>query len=324
LKNNNLIYAVVLNWNNWQTTLECVKSLLASQESDLEIIVVDNASEDDSIRKLQEQFPRISYIINQENYGFARGCNFGIKFALERGATHILLINNDVTVRENFLNDAIDCINNDANIFAVTGKIMMNSPVGYIWQAGGWIDMFRIQGVSRGFGKLDINQYDQVCDTQWASGAFSLFPSRTFKEIGLLPEEYFFGQEEWDYSRNITMSGKLIKYVPSFKCVHNAGNSYKKNHPVLLTYGCYLNKNIFARKYLGRFRYWFWRILFGAYVKYLWPSRAKNYVTDLYSLEDYVGAANRAISDFDNVQIVTRQVLINASKSLNISSSWRS
>lgn len=321
---NDLIFAVVLNWNNWQTTSRCIKSLLSCQEKNLDIIVVDNASDDDSVSKLQELFPKISYLINTENYGFAKGCNFGIKFALDQNATHILLINNDVTVERNFLIDAVDCVNKNQNVFAVTGKIMMDTSPRLIWQAGGRIDMFRIQGVPRGFGELDINQYAKVCNTQWASGAFSLFPSRTFKTIGFLPEEYFFGQEEWDYSRNITMRGKLIKYVPTFQCTHTAGNSYKKNHPILLTYGCYLNKNIFAKKYLGKIRYILWRILFAIYVKYLWPVRARNYVSDVFSLDDYKRVANLAISDFDNVNIVTREILINASKKLNILSSWKS
>lgn len=318
------VAAIVLNWNNWKTTAKCVRSLIECKDQRISIILIDNASDDDSVEQLESYQHDVTLLKNKENIGFARGCNVGISHALSLGFTHILLINNDVLVERGFLDDAINEINANDDVFAVTGKILMGSPENHIWQAGGHIDMFRIQGVSRGFGEYDEGQYNEICDTNWASGAFTLFPSRTFTSLGLLPEEYFFGQEEWDFSRKITTEGKLIKYVPTFRCVHSAGDSYRKNHPILLTYGCYLNKNIFAKRYLGKYRYRLWRILFAIYVKHLWPSRARNYVTDLYSLHDYICAANLAISDFDRVQVVTRYVLINASTKLNIPSSWRS
>lgn len=319
-----LITAVVLNWNNWKTTSNCINSLLKSGHNDLSIIVVDNASEDDSIKQLKKIYPDIKYLINSENTGFACGSNVGIKNAIDSGATHILLINNDVIVNVEFLTDAVRCLECDENIYAVTGKILMGSPPRYIWQAGGYIDMFRIQGVSRGYGELDVNQYDQECYTEWASGAFSLFPIRTFEKFGFLPEEYFFGQEEWDYSKKIINGGKFIKYLPTFSCIHNAGNSYKKNHPILLVYGCYLNKNIFARRYLGKWRYLIWRTLFILYIKIIWPFKAKYYADSYFSVNDYKRAAWAAVADFDRVSKVTRDTLIEASKLLGIQSSWKS
>ena len=318
------VAAVVLNWNNWNTTAHCIDSLIDSKDKRIRIIIVDNASDDDSVEQLSIAYPNLTLIKNNENYGFARGCNSGIAFALNNKASHVLLINNDVIVKDGFLDEAIEELNSNVNVFAVTGKILMGEPPDQIWQAGGHIDMFRIQGVSRGFGEKDVNQYNEICDTEWASGAFTLFPIRTFRILGLLPEEYFFGQEEWDFSKNITNNGKKIKYLPSFTCVHAAGNSYKRNHPVLLVYGGYLNKNIFARKYLSKTRYTIWRLLFALYVRMIWPLKAKNYVTDVYSLDDYKRAAIAAISDFDRVTKVTRHTLISASETLNIPSSWRS
>ncbi len=317
-------YAVLLNWNNWETTSKCIISLIESKEKSLEIIVVDNASDDESIQQLKARFPQITYLINHENLGFASGCNVGIKHAIKHGAAFVLLINNDVTVRPGFLSAAIEHLNKNENVFAVTGKILMSDPSEHIWQAGGHIDMFRIQGVARGFGEKDVNQYNENCETKWASGAFSLFPIRTFRMLDLLPEEYFFGQEEWDYSRKIIANGKLIKYIPSFTCVHASGDSYKRNHPILLVYGCYLNKNIFAKKYLGGVRYLIWRFLFHIYVRMIWPFKAKSYVTEIYSLDDYRRAAIAATRDFDRVKKVTRQTLIDASEDLQIPSSWRS
>lgn len=315
---------IILNWNNWQTTSLCIESLIKSEEKNITLIIVDNASEDDSVINLKAIYPELVYIQNDENYGFARGCNVGIDYALRKGANYILLVNNDTVVGKKFLTDSIKLLDKNEDVFAVTGKILMGTPPDLIWQAGGHIDMFRIQGVSRGFGEKDTNQYAESCETEWASGAFSLFPSRTFSKIGLLPEEYFFGQEEWDFSQNIIRSGKKIIYLPSFNCVHTAGASYRKNHPVLLVYGCYLNKNIFAKKYLSPFRYKIWRVMFKFYILFIWPIKARHYVCDRYTLSDYKNAANAALNDFDHVTHVTKNILFEASKKLKISSSWRS
>jgi GT2 family glycosyltransferase len=315
---------IILNWNNWQSTSLCIESLIKSKEKNINLIVVDNASEDDSVTNLKAVYPELVYIQNEENYGFARGCNVGIDYALRKGARHILLVNNDAVVGEKFLTNAINLLDKNEDVFAVTGKILMGTSSELIWQAGGRIDMFRIQGVSRGYGEKDTNQYDESCETEWASGAFSLFPSRTFTKIGLLPEEYFFGQEEWDFSQNIIRKGKKIIYLPSFKCVHAGGASYRKNHPILLVYGYYLNKNIFAKKYLSPLRYKIWRVMFKFYILFIWPVKARHYVCDRYMLNDYKQAAKAALNDFDHVTHVTKSILFEASKKLKISSSWRS
>jgi len=315
---------IILNWNNWQTTSLCIDGLLKSDEKNMTLIVVDNASDDNSVDNLKVIHPDLIYIQNEENYGFARGCNAGIRYALRNSASYILLVNNDAIVKKNFLAEAINYLDDDDDIFAITGKILMGEPPDLIWQAGGHIDMFRIQGVSRGFGEKDTNQYADSCETKWASGAFSLFPSRTFTKIGLLPEEYFFGQEEWDFSQNIIRNGKKIIYLPSFSCVHAGGASYRKNHPVLLVYGCYLNKNIFAKKYLSLFRYKIWVLIFKFYILFIWPFKARHYVCDEFKLKDYKHAANAALDDFDKVTHVTKNILFEASKKLKISSSWRS
>lgn len=318
------IFIILLNWNNWKTTLDCYKSINDCHDSRITTLIVDNNSSDQSLVKLRAVCATENLIENSENSGFSIGCNIGILEALSRGASHVLLLNNDAVVKKGFMDDALNEMNSDLNIYAVTGKILTDDLKRTIWQAGGHIDFFRIQGIARGFGETDCGQYDKIENTKWASGAFTIFKRECFIELGLLPEQYFFGQEEWDFSTQIIRANKTIRYVPTFLCIHRAGDSYSRNHPILLVYGNYLNKNIFAKKYLSPIRYYIWRQLFSLYVKFIWPRRAKTYANDVYTTQDYLASANLALRHFSSISRVTRKTLEEAGQSLKINTNWKS
>src|SRR5256885_9783601 len=86
---------VLLNWNRYETSRECLESLANATYREREIIFVDNASADGSGPRIREHFPDIVYVQNERKLGFSRGCNVGIRIALQRGADYVLLLNND-------------------------------------------------------------------------------------------------------------------------------------------------------------------------------------------------------------------------------------
>lgn len=94
---------VVLNWNRWRLTKECLASIEHLSYSNRFVIVVDNGSTDDSVVQIQESFPETTIVRNDSNLGFAGGCNAGINRALADGAEYVFLLNNDATVEENTL-----------------------------------------------------------------------------------------------------------------------------------------------------------------------------------------------------------------------------
>src|SRR5688572_22831304 len=86
---------VFVNWNRWQHTVAACQSLDRSTHRDMEIIIVDNASADDSVNQLSAAVPQAHIIANRVNSGFAGGCNIGIRRAIELGCEYIFLLNND-------------------------------------------------------------------------------------------------------------------------------------------------------------------------------------------------------------------------------------
>lgn len=317
-----LVYIVLLHWRDYDDTKLCINSLKNITYSNYRIIVVDNNSSDGSLEKLQLEYPDVIYIHNQGNYGFSRGCNSGLKEAYRLGADYVLLLNNDMVVEPSFLEPAVREASRDVKIGAVTGKIMYKATPDIFWQAGGYIDPIRVQGVPRGKGKKDIGQYDTVCDTGWASGAMSLISRHTFEQVGYLPEEHFFGQEEWDYSTAILKKGLKIRYVPEFKALHEVGGSYNPGHPILNIYGGYLSKMIYAEKYMSPPIFKMWRLIFYIYLKLRWPALAKE---GCVCAEDYqvkLAAGFLAFHDHTRIKYVGLPQLEDAAKRLGPSPTW--
>jgi GT2 family glycosyltransferase len=316
------VYIVLLHWKDYDDTKACLVSFKDLTYSNHHTIVVDNFSNDGSLEKLQSEFNDVIYIRNSSNLGFSRGCNQGLKKAYELGADYILLLNNDIVVEPGFLEPAVAEAEQGLDAGAITGKIMYKEPSNVFWQAGGHVDPIRVQGIPRGKGDIDVGQYDSICETGWASGAMSLFPRATFEKIGFLPEEYFFGQEEWDYSTAMLRAGLKIIYVPEFKAYHEAGGSYQAGHPVLNIYGGYLNKMIYAEKYMSALQFKLWRIAFWLYLKFSWPKLAR---VGCENEEDYqicLRAGYLAYYDHKKVKAVGLAELQDAARRLGTSPTW--
>jgi GT2 family glycosyltransferase len=320
---NPLVCIVVLNWRSFANTSKCLESLAEITYKNYRVLVVDNGSNDGSIEMLKSIYPAHTYILSGENVGFSCGCNLGIRHALSCGAQYVLLLNNDTTVEPSFLEPAVDIFSEYTNVGAVTGKIMYSNPKNMIWQAGGHIDLYRAQGIARGMNEEDIGKYDEICDTGWASGAMSLISRATLEKVGLLPEEYFFGQEEWDYSTAILRNHLRIIYVPQFKSYHSAGGSYRAQHPILNIYGGYINKMIYARKYLPSSLWIPWKCVFWLYLRLYWPRLARKYAETAGDHAVLVKAAHLAFVDHAHLTRVTRRDLEIAAIKLNVDSSWR-
>ena len=114
---------ILLNYNNVNDTLECVKSIEDYYERQCTIIVVDNKSTDNSKEKLLENEHRYKLILNDVNEGFAQGNNIGIKWAVEEGYKYIMLLNNDTLITKNSIENMIDEIEKDKSIGIISPSL---------------------------------------------------------------------------------------------------------------------------------------------------------------------------------------------------------
>ena len=265
-----LVYIVVLNWNNYDDTSTCLQSLLNLTYPSVRIVLVDNASTDGSIKRLQEEFSLCRFVLNEANLGFARGCNRGIQAALEdKDCAYVLLLNNDARISNDALEKAIPFADADSTLGLVGGKILSSSTAAKtIWYAGGRIDRWRGRAVVRGFGEVDRGQYDSPCEVGFVTGAMMLIKRVVIEDAGLLPEEYFFGIEEWDFSLQVKRAGYKLYYFPELLAHHRADGSHWNYDPKFV-YNSYRSKLIFQEKYLPGFMFALWKCVFQVYGKYL-------------------------------------------------------
>src|SRR6056297_688817 len=135
------VYIVILNWNNFQETIDCVESCKKLTYSNFKILLVDNGSTDGSEDILKKEFPGIPLIQTGENLGYSGGNNAGIRHALEQGADYIWLLNNDTVVDPQCLAKMVQTAESSNQIGMVGSKIFYHHSPDILWYAGGEIDL---------------------------------------------------------------------------------------------------------------------------------------------------------------------------------------
>ena len=217
---------MVLAWNGKPLTLECLDSLAALRYENASVILVDNASADgtaDAVRKAHGD--RVAVIENEENLGFARGNNVGIRRALDEGADFVLLLNNDTVVDPALLDRLVEVIAGSDEIGIVGPKIYYASPPDRIWFAGGEVLLSR--GLSRHIGirERDTGRYDSIRDVDYVTGCALLARREVFEKIGYLDPVFAAYYEDTDFCMRARRAGFRVVYAPAGKVWHKISAS---------------------------------------------------------------------------------------------------
>ncbi|MEK7526653.1 MAG: glycosyltransferase family 2 protein [Patescibacteria group bacterium] len=234
---------IILNWNRFDDTKECLESLDKLKLKDniqVNVLIVDNGSADDSIAKLKKlSFKNINpdYLLNGANLGFAAGNNRGMEKAIKEGADYLVVLNNDTIVHEELITSVISNMESNNVVVAAAPKIYFakgfefkdkykQSDLGkVIWYAGGEIDWNNVYGTARGVDEVDEGQFNSSVETDFATGACLFLKTTALKEVGLFNEKYFMYYEDTDLSQRLKLAGKKIVYDPSGVIWHKVAQS---------------------------------------------------------------------------------------------------
>jgi GT2 family glycosyltransferase len=211
------VSVVIVNWNGRHHLTECLDSLRGQTFKDLEIILVDNGSEDGSRVYVQEHFPEVRLIALQKNCGFAGGSNAGIRAA---SGKYVALLNNDTKVDPAWLTNLLkEAEANPPNVGMWASKILSYDHPGIIDNVG--LLMYP-DGLGRGKGRLekDDGQYDQTGEAFFPSGCAGLYRRAMLDEIGLFDEAFFAYADDVDLGLRARLAGWHCIYVPSAKVYH--------------------------------------------------------------------------------------------------------
>jgi GT2 family glycosyltransferase len=219
---------VLVNWNSFQLTSDCIQSLQNSSIPPWKIIVVDNASADGSGEIIAKTHPTVHMILNSENLGFTGGNNIGIEHLMSCGADFVWILNNDTVVDVNCLEVLLREMDNSPELSACSAKILFHDVPDTIWYAGGIVDRNKLTHWHTGEHEKDLGQYDTKSDVSFLSGCCILARASTIKNIGLFDDSFFAYMEDVDWSIRATKSGCILRYVPEAKLWHKVSSSFKK------------------------------------------------------------------------------------------------
>jgi hypothetical protein len=229
----NKLAVVILNWNGVQLLEQFLPSVVAySQEAS--IYIADNASTDNSIQFIKDNYPEIKIIVNDANYGFAQGYNEALKHI---DADYYALVNSDIEVTENWLKPIFSLFENEPKTAIIQPKILdykNKSYFEYAGAAGGYIDQF---GYPYCRGRLfdtieeDRGQYNDFQEIFWASGACFFIRSAVYQELDGFDEDFFAHQEEIDLCWRAKNKGYTIKYNYKSVVFHVGGATLEMGNP---------------------------------------------------------------------------------------------
>jgi len=228
------VFIIILNWNNWSDSLECLKSLRNNDYPNYQVVIIDNGSKE----KPQAPNPEIKIIYNKENLGFSGGNNVGIKYALEQGADYILLLNDDTLVSRDFLTKIVEAGESNKKFGILGPKIYFADQKEKIWFAGGQVNWLYNKGIMRGYNEIDIGQYDspEIQETDYITGCCLLIKRAVIEKIGLMPEDYFLYYEDTDWSLAAQGVGFKCIFVPRAKIWHKGSKSSIEGSPSYIYY----------------------------------------------------------------------------------------
>ncbi|MEW6685478.1 MAG: glycosyltransferase family 2 protein [Candidatus Edwardsbacteria bacterium] len=246
-----LVYIVILNWNNWWDTLECVSTLEETNYPNFKILIVDNGSSNDSVERLRSARPQLPILIGDTNVGFAQGNNLGIRWVMERDADYVFLLNNDTVVDSRAIDELTKVAESDGSIGVVSPKIFYYSSPETFWFVKAKVNLKTgLVGYHQGKNQKDRGQFDREGDIERASGCAMMVKRKVVEEIGLFDANYFCYLEEVDWCIRCREAGFRITYVPQAKVWHKVASSRGGEKSAEIIYYCVRNTLYLVTKFL--------------------------------------------------------------------------
>ena len=214
------VSVVIPNLNGAGWLRESIESVFAQGWADLELIIVDNASTDESLAIARSYVGRAGYTLfeNAENTGFSAAVNKGIRAATGK---YVLLFNNDAFAQEGFIEALVDTAEKDERIFAVQSLMIRHFERELADDAGDYVTLFG-WAMKRGDG-MYARRYQKTCRIFSACGGASLYRKSILDEIGLFDETFFAYFEDVDISWRANSLGYKNMLCPAAKCYHICG-----------------------------------------------------------------------------------------------------
>ena len=216
------VYIIVLNFNGSRWLKGCFEALRGTGYANLKVLLVDNASTDDSLKIMEDHFPEFEVFRAESNLGFSEGNNIGIRKALDESADYVVLLNPDTRVTPGWLDKIIEVGEENPHI-GVLGAVQLSydSEDFNTWTRTAFPRLLDILA--------DTESAPPWISVEWVEGACMAVKREVLEKIGLLDPIYFAFYEEIDFCRRASCSGYEIALVPRSRIHHHRGGSWQAN-----------------------------------------------------------------------------------------------
>lgn len=233
-----MLSIIIVSYNTAELTINCIKSIYnQTKEIDYEIIVVDNNSKDDSVCRIQKEFPNVKLIVNKDNRGFAYALNIGIK---KSSGEIILSINSDTLIIDNAIEKSYKFLKGNLQ-YGILGVKLLNEDNSIqpscrnlpdIWNC--FTEAFFLINIfpkSKIFGRYYMSyfNYDKTIEVDWIKGTYMMIRKEVFEKVGLFDDEFFLYSEETDFMLRAKRKGIKTVFYNEVSIYHFEGSSSKNN-----------------------------------------------------------------------------------------------
>lgn len=240
------LFVIIVSWNSKKDLSRCLDALLGASGA-FEVVVVDNASTDNSVEMVRQKYPQVNLLVNEQNLGYTGGNNVGLRYALDRGADYILLLNDDAIVEQSSIAQLLE-----ATIHYPEAGFL--GPAVYSWEekdtllsAGGFFNerwqVTHRNTNARAAGAMEVD---------FLSGCALLLKREVISDIGLLDERFFAYHEDVDWCYQAKQAGFKLLVVPEAKIWHPDTRQRDANSPTLAYYMTRNTLLFLSKHQLGR------------------------------------------------------------------------
>jgi hypothetical protein len=276
------VSVIILNWNGYLDTRECLLSLQKMDYSNYEVILVDNNSSGDEAEVLRNEFgDYVNLIVNDQNYGFSVGSNKAIAYTMRNSKPdYLLLLNNDTIVAQDFLSKIVDAMETDPMIGLAGAKILYYEFPTYIQSVGCKMNFGRGLTIPIDNKRIEHEQLIQVQEVDYVDTCL-LIRAKLVEMIGALDESFYLYWEDVDYAMRVKNAGYKVVSVADARIWHKKGTPFKSLYKLFVD-GGKIHQSPIAIYYQSRNRFKFikkwgsrWQyisFLFFYFSLYIWPS----------------------------------------------------
>lgn len=241
------IGVIICNYNKSQYVVKCVESVLNSSFEDIDVLVVDNASTDDSISQLHKFENKIEIIKNKENIGGSGGFNTGLRTLLQRQYKYIMLVDNDVILEKEAIEKLYNFMEQEKEIGLAGAKIMKMDQPEYLQEMGAMIDYDSL-GVNPFFaGEKDRKEIPNIIYCDYVPACALIARVEAIHKVGIMPEHNFIYWDDMEWGYNFNQSGYKVASYNKAKVWHKGGVTVSTN--TFQVYYWYRNKTRFFLKH---------------------------------------------------------------------------